>query len=658
MADLNQATTTPPEPPPPPPPPPPPEEQARNIARTGDEEQIRNFLEQNPGQQQAVLDELALSNPGLIHNVAGPAAPAPDAQLQPPGVVPYTPPQPKAVSEQIGDLQETVQTYGGKHALETVDKWATDGINSIRTDIPVLSQGASVGRAVLGFGKDLVVGFGHLGYMVSPQGQIDRALGNSKTQAEILEGKTTPEAELNKQWETIKAIPGAIVKPVTDPWNRGDYVESVTRGVIEVASIVLPFTKAGKAGTVGNVSDDVARVGSKVDDIARTNPADDLAKNGNKVDDASKAAKAKQITGVEAKAAEIISDFSPVLKSDIEALQKAGWTVEVGEAGKGSFADRTAKRIVIDANEKGTQAASVISHEVGHAKFKPAIDYSSKDAFLKSALADEGEAILRNMETRAEILKSGGPDIGVRGSQATKYDEIYQQYLKDGDRTAARNKIGEIVGEKEITSTTKQPYKDYYGDWYDKNVKPKQPSSVPPTSGRVTDPGNRIGEVASYVDDSVVPARYANDVRFSDLAKDPAHGGAVTPKTRAEAMAGLEAESQGLVKGPIKRGPAEIEFFDSKGNPWDVKTPESPPSGATWTFKPDQVGKSIQKELTAKGTPPGTFPNEVTGAAADRQIILNTSYMSKADHQALWNWLNGNLTPEQLSRIVEVNIKP
>ena len=182
-------------------------------------------------------------------------------------------------------------------------------------------------------------------------------------------------------------------------------------------------------------------------------------------------------------------------------------------------------------------------------------------------------------------------------------------------------------------------------------------SSVP--SGRVAQPGGRPDKFKAFKNNSEVPEKYGNDSRFNDLASDPDHGGKVKPATRAEAMAGLEAEAQGLVPSPIKRGPKGTEFYDAMGRPWDVKAPPSPKPGQPWKFDPEQSGNSIKKELSQKAEPKnaplGTFPHETTGKPEKRRIILDSSYMNKADHTALWNWLNSNLTTDELSRIVEVN---
>ncbi|MBR8828180.1 MAG: hypothetical protein DSM107014_09840 [Gomphosphaeria aponina SAG 52.96 = DSM 107014] len=178
------------------------------------------------------------------------------------------------------------------------------------------------------------------------------------------------------------------------------------------------------------------------------------------------------------------------------------------------------------------------------------------------------------------------------------------------------------------------------------------------SSGRVAKPGGKPEKYRAFNSNNDVPTKYRNDPRFNDLATDPDQGNQVKPSTRAEAMAGLEAESQGLVPGPIERGPEGIEFYDAQGRPWDVKTPPSPPSEARWKFNAKKSGKSIKDELrnkaTPKGNPPGSYPNKQTGQPDLRRVILDSSYLTEDDHRALWTWLNNELTEEELSRIVEV----
>lgn len=82
------------------------------------------------------------------------------------------------------------------------------------------------------------------------------------------------------------------------------------------------------------------------------------------------------------------------------------------------------------------------------------------------------------------------------------------------------------------------------------------------------------------------PSEVANrerDRRLEELAADPAHNGAATPKSRREAAVGLAAEAQGDIPGPIRRAPLDNsdpafqkdqgEFIDANGNHWDVKSP-------------------------------------------------------------------------------------
>ena len=52
-------------------------------------------------------------------------------------------------------------------------------------------------------------------------------------------GNITPETVARRGLDVGKAI----VKPVTDPWAKGDYVESITRGATEVGTIGFRMDK-------------------------------------------------------------------------------------------------------------------------------------------------------------------------------------------------------------------------------------------------------------------------------------------------------------------------------------------------------------------------------------------------------------------------------
>jgi hypothetical protein len=168
---------------------------------------------------------------------------------------------------------------------------------------------------------------------------------------------------------------------------------------------------------------------------------------------------------------------------------------------------------------------------------------------------------------------------------------------------------------------------------------------------RVHTPGGQTAKFSGFHTDTAVPLLYRNDPRFQGLASDPAAAGMVTVQGRREAIAGLEAEQQGLVKPPLERGPARIEFYDGDGMPYDVKTPPSPSPDARWSFNARKAGRAIVAQLQQR------FPNKITGEAEFIRVILDSSYLSVRDHQALWAYLNTHATDEELSYIIEVNTR-
>jgi type VI secretion system secreted protein VgrG len=166
---------------------------------------------------------------------------------------------------------------------------------------------------------------------------------------------------------------------------------------------------------------------------------------------------------------------SPTLSKQIEELEKDGWTIKYGDAGKGSFCSKSTKSITIDPNMGSNQEdlTQTVAHEVGHAKYTGKPDASSKKAYVDSQLADEGAATMKYIKLQRENKKNGGSDIGIAGTQGPKYSKVYDEYEKDGDADKARSKMGQVFGDGEKTSNTNQTYNDYYGDFYDKNLKPK-----------------------------------------------------------------------------------------------------------------------------------------------------------------------------------------
>lgn len=167
---------------------------------------------------------------------------------------------------------------------------------------------------------------------------------------------------------------------------------------------------------------------------------------------------------------------SPTLKGQIDALEKAGWKI-VFWPGPGNQTDSALKTIQIDKKLQSDPNSLVqnLAHEVGHALYKGKIDTSSRAAYIKSNLASEGAATMNNITAQREIVKNGGPDIGIAGDSANAkgYNAAYDQYLKDHDAAKAGDAMGSVYGSGEHTSTDGKSYNDYYGDYYDKNFAKK-----------------------------------------------------------------------------------------------------------------------------------------------------------------------------------------
>ncbi|MBI4704939.1 MAG: type VI secretion system tip protein VgrG [Deltaproteobacteria bacterium] len=180
-----------------------------------------------------------------------------------------------------------------------------------------------------------------------------------------------------------------------------------------------------------------------------------------------------------------LASKSPSLTKDMQDLQKDGWKVQYGTAGKGSYADRGSKTIVVDENEKGNPAAltQTLAHEAGHAKYGeqpyvPHAGMSKADYVQRNTdrhLDDEGAATIANARARQEILDAGGQDIGVAGAGQKGYVGTYDD-MRAGKLTEdqARRQIGQQFAGGEHTSTTGESYGDYYGkpygDFYDKQA--------------------------------------------------------------------------------------------------------------------------------------------------------------------------------------------
>jgi len=182
-----------------------------------------------------------------------------------------------------------------------------------------------------------------------------------------------------------------------------------------------------------------------------------------------------------------LASQSSTLADNLRQLLRDGWTIRYGAAGKGSYADRAAKEIVIDSNSRGDTEAivRVLAHESGHGLYEPDAYVPpsglTKEEYVdrntNSALKDEGEATMTNSDVRKELNDAGAGDIGISGNESEKYEEIADKYPDPADRDQARQEIGDTFADGENPSTDPgKTYKDYYGepysDWWDTNIGP------------------------------------------------------------------------------------------------------------------------------------------------------------------------------------------
>lgn len=132
--------------------------------------------------------------------------------------------------------------------------------------------GGQVARGALGFVKDIGLGLGQLLYTVGKKGNIAGAL-HSNLDAQILaEQIRLGNVCLETLKQAAKAAGHELTKPVTDAWEKGNYVEAVTRAGLEIGSLVLVVgdvaklaqgAKAVEAASAGVKAADAVSAGSK-----------------------------------------------------------------------------------------------------------------------------------------------------------------------------------------------------------------------------------------------------------------------------------------------------------------------------------------------------------------------------------------------------------
>ncbi|HEX8612626.1 MAG TPA: hypothetical protein VF800_15170 [Telluria sp.] len=154
----------------------------------------------------------------------------------------------------------------------------------------LVDHGAQAVRGGLGFAADIGIGIGELVYEgvklvpktlqsnLTPSGITEKLLDNAILLENLRLGNITP----GTIGQDALAIGAAIVKPVTEPWKKGQTTEAVVRGGAELGTILLGWTKASKAKKAldakkaAEAVDEAAKVSalSRVDDIELASKAE------------------------------------------------------------------------------------------------------------------------------------------------------------------------------------------------------------------------------------------------------------------------------------------------------------------------------------------------------------------------------------------------
>lgn len=188
-------------------------------------------------------------------------------------------------------------------------------------------------------------------------------------------------------------------------------------------------------------------------------------------------------------------------------------------------------------------------------------------------------------------------------------------------------KLGELTGKLKASKLGKG-----FGEWVERNwqklvddprfnpkLKPKEPPKLGGGGGSEGGAPPSTEAPAQPKESNAPASTAARDATLQELAKDPAHGGRITPKSLQEAEVGLSSVESGKIPGPISRDPTgAAEFIDAKGTSWDVK-------GFNSNFPAEKGGFDLARD-SAK------VQDEI---ASGENVIVDTSKMSAQDVESL-----------------------
>lgn len=122
---------------------------------------------------------------------------------------------------------------------------------------------------------------------------------------------------------------------------------------------------------------------------------------------------------------------------------------------------------------------------------------------------------------------------------------------------------------------------------------------------------------------------------FKSLMFDPDKG-KITVGSIDEALAALNAENQGLLKGPLLRGSNGSDYIDIFNIPWDVKKAISRiPKGTMHIFNAEQFITNIKFEMML-----------------GENIIIDAAPLEPADMLILVKEIKAKMNPDEIGRII------
>ncbi len=155
----------------------------------------------------------------------------------------------------------------------------------------------------------------------------------------------------------------------------------------------------------------------------------------------------------------------PTLVEDIKRIRGEGIKIRVLNGPCRAYYDRRKRTIYIGRWCPRTYKLISIAHEFVHALIRPTEDpvagLTGRQEFIDRCLDEETEAIVHEIMIVKELLSA---DVEIDPKELA-WLKRYQR----GGRGALRKAL-----KRTITSTTGEPYPEYYGLWYDEMIPPDQ----------------------------------------------------------------------------------------------------------------------------------------------------------------------------------------